>query len=354
MVLNQIEESAYRAFLLEVKTKIRSAQIKAALTVNADLIQLYWDLGQLIARKQSVHSWGSSVIEQLAKDLKAELPGTSGFSRANLFHIRKFFLFYSSEKVQQVARQMGIAGKPDEGLLQILIQIPWGHHILLLSKDPKEALFYLHQIIQYNWSRSMLTLQIEQDLFERQGKAITNFPTTLPDQQAQLAQQILKDPYHFDFLTIEPEVQELEVEKQLTHHITRFLLELGKGFAFLGRQYQLEIGKKDYYLDLFFYHIRLRCFVVIELKVGEFKPEYAGKMNFYLSAVDDLLKSEADLPSIGIILCKSKDRIEVEYALRDLKKPIGVSEFRLTGSLPEHLQTEIPSVEQFERELEET
>ena len=236
---------------------------------------------------------------------------------------------------------------------QILAQIPWGHHILILTKvkKPEAALFYIRQTIEYNWSRAVLGLHIEQNLYARQGKAITNFENTLPEKQAQMAQQILKDPYNFDFLTLEPEVRELEIEKELTAHIEKFLLELGKGFAFIGRQYNLKIGAKDYYLDLLFYHIHLRCFVVIELKAVEFEPEFTGKLNFYLSATDDLLKTETDNPTIGILLCKSKDGIEVEYALRDINKPIGVSEFTFTEILPEELKPSIPTVEEFENEL---
>ncbi len=233
--------------------------------------------------------------------------------------------------------------------------IPWGHHVVLLdkAKSVEEALFYLQQTIEHNWSRAILTLQIEQDLYKRQGKAITNFKTTLPEKQAMMASQILKDPYNFGFLTLEPRVQELDIEKQLTDHITKFLLELGKGFAFIGRQYPLQVSNKDYRLDLLFYHIRLRCFVVIDLKVVEFKPEFAGKMNFYLSVVDDQLKTEDDQPSIGIILCKNKNKLEVEYALQGMNKPIGVSEFTVTQALPAELKSTLPTVEEFENELKD-
>lgn len=346
-------EPEYLAFFASVKARIHSAQIKAAFAVNAALIELYWELGKLIAEKQLENSWGNHIIDQLAKDLKTEFPGIAGFSRANLFYIRKFYLFYTSEKVQQVIGLLPVSMPESASLLRLVTFLPWGHHITLLTKvkEPEAALFYLQQTLEHNWSRAILTLQIEQNLFGRQGKAITNFHTTLPQQQAFAAQQILKDPYNFDFLMLEAEVQEREIEKQLMQHITRFLLELGKGFAFIGRQYHVAIGDKDYYLDLLFYHIRLRCFVVIDLKAGEFKPEYAGKMNFYLSAVDDLLKTQVDQPSIGIILCKSKNRIEVEYALRDINKPMGVSEFKLTDALPADLKSSIPTVAEFEAEL---
>jgi predicted nuclease of restriction endonuclease-like (RecB) superfamily len=234
-----------------------------------------------------------------------------------------------------------------------LFVVPWGHHVVLLDKTKSvdEAFFYLKQTIEYNWSRSILALQIEQDLYNRQGKAITNFHQTLPEKQAEMADQILKDPYNFSFLTLEAKAQELDVERQLTDHITKFLLELGKGFAFMGRQYPLKVGEKDYRLDLLFYHIRLRCFVVIDLKVVEFEPEFAGKMNFYLSAVDEQIKSPEDQPSIGIILCKNKNKLEVEYALRGMSKPIGVSEFTVTQALPTELKSTLPTIEEFENEL---
>jgi len=366
----------YTLFFTLVSQHIKSGQAKAAVAVNSAMILLYWDLGKLIAAKQVENSWGNSVIEQLAKDLKVAFPGVSGFSRTNLFSIRQFYLFYATAKVQQLVGLLAASGGETQKVPQLVgqpinrfahaeddydfqfvrqavAQIPWGHHIVILTKvkEPDSALFYLQQTIENNWSRAVLTLQIEQNLFARQGKAITNFKTTLPEQQALLAQQILKDPYNFSFLTLEPKVQELDLEKQLIDHISKFLLELGKGFAFIGRQYRFEVGKKEYSIDLLFYHIRLRCFVVIDLKTNEFEPEYAGKMNFYLSAIDDLLKTDADQPTIGILLCKRKESVEVEYALRGISKPIGVSEFTFAEALPENLKSSIPTVEEFENEL---
>lgn len=361
----------YADFLAEVKTRIKGSQAKAALSVNASLIALYWNIGAMIAENQALAEGRNDFIAQLAKDIQAEFPGIKGFSKRNLFNIRKFYLFYSGDSVQQAAAlneetQSGQIIQQAVGLFddtensskipELLLQVPWGHHVLILTKvkDVEAACFYLRQTIENNWSRAVLTLHIEQNLFSRQGKAISNFADTLPEKQAQLAQQILKDPYNFDFLTLEPKVQELEIEKRLTEQITKFLLELGKGFAFIGRQYKLEIGAKEYFVDLLFYHIRLRCFVVIELKAVEFEPEFTGKLNFYLSAVDDLLKTENDQPTIGILLCKTKDKIEVEYALRDINKPIGVSEFTFTESLPEKLKKEIPTTKEFEAELNKT
>ena len=283
-------------------------------------------------------NWGNSVVEKLSADLKNQLDNVTGFSRTNLFAMRQFYQFYKSH---------------GEFVPQLVGQIPWGHNRLILNKikDVEQAFFYIQNTIENGWSRNILELQIESKLFERQGKAVTNFKTTLPNRHSELANQTLKDPYVFDFLTLEKGVHELDIERQLITHITKFLLELGKGFAFIGRQYELQIGNKTRYLDLLFYHIKLKCFVVIELKGGEFEPEFAGKMNYYLSAVDDILKTETDNPTIGIILCKSKDKIDVEYALRDFGKPIGVSNFTITENIPSNLKSELPTVKQIEDEL---
>ncbi len=363
-------ETAYKQLLATIKQQVQSAQAKAALAVNSSLIQLYWNLGKMIADNQALFEGRNNYVEQLAKDLRAEFPDMKGFSRSNLFYIRKFYQFYADVSVQQAVGlkeinpletsvQQAVAPEIEASIQQPvgfnfdIFSIPWGHHVVLLdkAKTVDEALFYIRQTIENNWSRAILTLQIEQNLYARQGKAITNFNQTLPEKQAQMATQILKDPYNFSFLTLEPQAQELDVERQLTEHITKFLLELGKGFAFIGRQYPLQVGEKDYRLDLLFYHIRLRCFVVIDLKVVEFEPEFAGKMNFYLSVVDDQLKAANDQASIGIILCKNKNKLEVEYALRGMSKPIGVSEFTLTQALPAELKSTLPTVEEFEKEL---
>lgn len=365
----QSNESSYRELLLSVKQQIHSAQTRAALAVNSALIQLYWPLGQKIAENQALFEGRNNYVAQLSKDLLDEFPDFSGFSTRNLFYIRKFYRFYSENSVQQlvalnqspdeipvqqpVAPGSGETSQDGVSLSTTLQFVPWGHHVLILNKikDVEEALFYLSQTIEHTWPRNLLALQIEQNLYQRQGKAITNFNITLPKEQALLARQMLKDPYNFGFLTLEAEAKELDIEKQLTTHITKFLLELGKGFAFIGRQYPLQVGAKDYRLDLLFYHIRLRCFVVIDLKTGEFEPEFAGKMNFYLSVVDDQLKKAEDQPSIGIILCKTKDSLEVEYALQGMSKPIGVSEFTVTQALPTELKSSLPTIEEFENEL---
>jgi predicted nuclease of restriction endonuclease-like (RecB) superfamily len=356
-------DAAYKIWIGELKQKIRSTQLKAAVAVNEQMIMLYWEIGMQIVEKQQEQSWGSKVVDQMAKDLKNELPDTQGFSRTNLFAMRKFYLFYNgAEIVQQPGGQMQDAeSQPDiivqqpAGLLSennILCKIPWQHHVIIIGKctSTAQALFYIRQTILHNWSRSVLEIQMESKLEERQGKALNNFELTLPKLQSDLAKETLKDPFKFDFLTLEANVQELQLERMLTDNISRFLLELGKGFAFVGRQYPLQIGNKERKLDLLFYHLKMHCYIVIDLKMGEFEPEFAGKMNYYLSAVDKQIKTEADNPSIGIILCKSKDKIEVEYALQDLNKPMGISEFTF-NELPIHIQKNMPTVEELENEF---
>jgi predicted nuclease of restriction endonuclease-like (RecB) superfamily len=343
----------YQELIIEIKNQILSSQQKAAFSVNKELILLYWNIGKMIFENQSLLEGRNNFIDQLSKDIKTEFPSISGFSRSNLFNIRKFYNFYTNNSVQQT---VGIENQ--KSIQQIvgleeLVLIPWGHHVLILEKtnSREEAFFYIKETFKNNWSRATLSLQLKQNLFERQGKAITNFDKTLDFNQAQLANQLLKDPYNFDFLTFESKVHELQIEKSLTENITKFLLELGKGFAYIGRQYPIEINNKSYALDLLFYHITLRCYVVVELKAVEFEPEFTGKLNFYLSAVDDLLKTELDNPTIGILLCNGKNGIEVEYALRDINKPIGVSEYTFTEVLPKQFEKNIPTVNEFEQLL---
>jgi len=353
-------DKIYKDWLIYLKDRISSAQLKAATSVNKEMIKLYWDIGKSIFEKQEENKWGSKIVENLAHDLKKEFPDTSGFSRTNLFAMRKFYLFYK-DCIMEFVHQAG--GQFDESLLvyqaggqlpesSILFNIPWRHQVAIMSKcnTCEDANFYMEQTIQNNWSRSVLEIQLETKLIERIGRASNNFELTLPKVMSDLARETLKDPYKFDFLTLEANVQELELEKKLTENITHFLLEMGKGFAFVGRQYPLTIGKKERKIDLLFYHTRMHCYVVIDLKTGEFEPEYAGKMNYYLSAVDDLLKTDEDNPSIGIVLCKTKDNVDVEYALRDMKKPLGVSEYTF-NELPENIQKNMPSVSEIENEL---
>jgi len=325
----------YIALLDGLKKHIRSAQIKAVLAVNRELILLYWQIGQEILERQQQQGWGSKVIERLAKDLKKEFPDMQGFSSRNLKYMRSFAEAWPDEQIVQ----------------QLVAQIPWGHNVRLLEqvKDPATRLWYVQQTIENGWSRNVLTLQIESGLFERQGGAITNFEQTLPSPQSDLMQQLIKDPYHLEFLPIGKKFQERELENALVAHIRDFLMELGVGFAFVGSQYYLNIGGEDFYLDLLFYHLELRCFIIIDLKMGGFKAEYSGKMNLYVSAVDDLLRKEHDNPTIGIILCKSKNKAIAEYALRNVNTPIAIS----THKLPQQLQESLPTAEQLEEQLEE-
>lgn len=329
--------AGYAKLLEDLKIRIRSAQIRAGLAANRELVLLYWEIGRRILDQQKTHGWGAKVVERLAHDLRREFPDMKGFSRANLLYMRAFAEAYPDVSIVQ----------------QVAGQIPWFHNCILLDKvkDPIEREWYISQTIQHGWSRNVLLHHIESRLYRRQGKAITNFDRTLPAPQSELARQVLKDPYVFDFLSISEKAKERDLEKALLEQIRSFLLELGIGFAFVGSQYHLEVGGEDFYIDLLFYHLRLRCFVVIELKIGEFQPEFAGKMNFYLSAVDDLLRHKDDHPSIGIILCKTKNQVIAEYALRDTRKPIGISGYKLTGTLPKSLKGSLPSIEELEASL---
>ncbi|MGE3954042.1 MAG: YhcG family protein [Parachlamydiales bacterium] len=338
----------YPALFEELKQRIQRAQVKAALAVNRELIQLYWDIGREIVKQQQVQSWGAGVIDRLSRDLQATFPGIKGFSRSNIFRMRAFYL--SCEIVAQTARQLDEHGPP-----AAFVSIPWWHNVLLVEKVtlPEERLWYACQVLENGWSRSLLAIHIASKLYHRQGSAISNFAITLPPPQSDFAQEALKDPYSFDFLTLTDTFLERELEQGLIDHIQKFLQELGAGFSFVGRQYPIVVDGEDYYLDLLFYHLKLRCYCVVDLKSSGFKPEYAGKMNFYLSAVDDLLKHPDDQPSIGMILCKEKKKLTVEYALRYCHAPIGVSsyEIKLLETVPDNLKGSLPSMEELEQEF---
>jgi len=339
----------YSRFLEDIKARIQAAQVKASLSANRELIALYWDIGRSIVERQRKEGWGKAIVDRLAGDLSRAFPGIEGFSPRNVWRMRAFFLAYAqAANLTQPVSDLDLAILP-----QAVAEIPWGHNIVLFQKikDPAGCLWYAQKTVEHGWSRAVLVHQIESRLHKRQGKALTNFKKTLPKPQSDLAQEVVKDPYTFDFLTLADDALERELEQGLIDHIQKFLLELGVGFAFVGRQVHLEVGDEDFYIDLLFYHLRLRCFVVIELKTGAFKPEYAGKMNFYLSAVDDRLRHKEDKPSVGIILCKSKNKLIAEYALRDAHKPIGVSAYKLTRSLPDKLKTKLPTVKEIEKEL---
>jgi len=362
-----IKHSEYRNWLCDLKQQINTGQIKAALSVNSQMIMLYWDLGRQIVEKQEKAKWGSGFIEQLSKDLREEFPEMTGFSYDNLRFVRRFYLFYAPKSEQlvpilktqfvtQVVRQrQTTVNLPDiksEQLVPKLTLIPWGHHVLLLKKvkDVNQALFYINKTIENNWSRAVLEYQIEIDLYGRQGKAVTNFNLTLPKPQSDLANEIMKDPYNFAFIRLSEKVKETDLEKALVQHISQFLPELGIGFAYMGRQFSFKVGRKEYHTDLLFYHTRLKCYVIIELKTKEFEPEFVGKLNFYITTVNELVKDDRDKPTIGMLLCKNKDNYEVEFSLKDVNNPIGVSTFHYT-ELADDMKAALPSAEELQNEL---
>jgi len=356
------EIAQYKSLLSDIKQRIQAAQTRAILAVNGEMILLYWGIGRLLNERQQQEGWGAGVIPKLAKDIQNELPEVKGFSERNLKRMVSFYREYSgiSEFVPQPVAQMDPSPKMPQAVAQtnghlstLLLALPWGHQIMLIEKvkDLEARQWYMQASLQNGWSRHVLALQIEGQAHFRQGKAATNFSERLPSPQSELAHQTLKDPYLFDFLTLEEPFHERELETGLIQHLEKFLLELGQGFAFVGRQYQLQVGDNDFYLDLLFYHLKLRAFVVIELKRGEFKPEYAGKMNFYCNVVDDKLKHQQDAPTIGLILCQQHDKVLAEYALRGIEKPIGISNFELTRALPVSLQSSLPTIEEIEAEF---
>ena len=332
------KHTEYINWVNELKTLIQRTQIKASISVNRELMSLYWTIGKSISEKVNTANWGSSVVEELSKDLKEEFPNQKGFSRSNLFSMKKWFEFYSQSDIDT------------EKIQQLVGQIPWGHNVVIISKSKniEEAIFYSNKTIENNWSRSVLLHQIELNLYERHGKAITNFTETLPTPHSELATETLKDPYKFDFLTLQEKALEKDIEIQLVKHITSFLLELGTGFSFVGQQVPVKIDNQDFYIDLLFYHIKLKCYVVVELKAIEFKAEFAGKMNLYLSAIDDSLKTKAENPTIGLLLCKSKSEIIAEYALRGMTQPIGIAEYEINNAIPKEIKTELPTIEEIE------
>ncbi|WP_409523974.1 PDDEXK nuclease domain-containing protein [Nitrincola sp. MINF-07-Sa-05] len=328
----------YTDWIANLKALIHSAQQRASQAVNRELVLLYWQIGSDILTRQANKGWGAKVIDRLAHDLRIAFPEMKGFSPRNLKYMRAFAEAW-----------------PDVQFVQgVLAQLPWYHQIALLDKlkMADDRLWYAQKAIDDNWSRNVLVMQIETRLREREGMAITNFEQRLPKPQSDLARESIKDPYRFDFLGLTHEAQEREVESALVQHVTRFLLELGAGFAFVGRQVPLNVGGDEFFIDLLFYHLKLRCYVVIELKADRFKPEHLGQLGFYLTAVDRQVKNEQDNPTLGLLLCKSKNKVVAEYALGDKTQPMGIAEYKLLESLPEPLQTNLPSIEQLEKELE--
>jgi predicted nuclease of restriction endonuclease-like (RecB) superfamily len=329
----------YKQWLTELKQRVLQSQLKAAVKVNSELLELYWQLGEDIVERQKTATWGDKLLAQLSKDLMATFPDMKGFSKRNLEQIRRWFCYWNDESA--IAKQA----------VAQLVQIPWGHNIQIITKcqSMEEAAYYVQSTLEQGWSRNVLVHQIESGLWQREGAALHNFERTLPATQSDLAMQTLKDPYIFDFLNLSKQHSERELEQGLIDHITQFLLELGAGFAYMGRQYPIKVGERDFYIDLLFYHARLHCYVVIELKLGDFEPEHAGKLNFYIKAIDEQLCKQGDAPTIGILLCKTKDKVVAKYALSDINKPMGISEYKLTQSLPEALQSSLPSVVELEQ-----
>lgn len=339
---NQILGEGYQSLLKEVKEKLKTSQIRAALAVNQELIKLYWEVGAAVHRRQQSEGWGAKTIERLAKDIKSSFPDIKGFSLTNIKYMVQFAREYPDFLNSQ----------------QLVGQIPWGHNVILLQKlkDHDERIWYAKKTVENGWSRNVLLHWIDGGLHKRQGQAVTNFESTLPATHSDLARETIKDPYCFDFLTLRDRFDEKELEDGLLDHIQNFLLELGAGFAFVGRQFPLKVGGQEFFPDLLFYHLKLRSYIVVELKATEFKPDYAGKLNFYLTAVDELLSHPNDQPAVGLLLCKTKNKVVAEYALRDINKPIGISEYetKILESLPEELKRSLPSIEALERELQKS
>ena len=327
----------YLSIIENIKHEINAAQYRAAVHVNADMLLLYYDIGCVINEHKT---WGSKFIDNLAADIRLAFPKSKGYSVRNLKYMAKFAETYAEREFVQ----------------QVVAQIPWGHNIVILDKvnNLEERKWYIKKSAQNGWSRNVLVHQIESNLYQRQvlAEKVSNFENRLPSPQSELAVQTMKDPYVFDFIAFNEDMLERDIEQALVRDVTRLLLELGTGFAFLGNQYHLNVGGNDFYIDLLFYNINLRCYVVIELKTGDFKPEYAGKLNFYLSAVDGILKKEQDNPSIGLLLCKSKNNVVAEYSLKDMSKPIGVSEYKITSSLPDNLEQQLPSIEDIQKRIQ--
>ena len=368
--MNPIEKE-YKYWFIDLKKRILQSQIKAAVKVNSVLLLLYWDLGHDIVMRQMETAWGSRFFERLSKDLMIEFPDMKGFSVVNLTYCKRFYLFYTQDNSilyqidegthhqfddrEQISDNKNLlfhqVGEKFES--HPIFQIPWRHQVEIFTKckSVHEALFYVVKTIDNGWSRSVLMNFLEADLYSAQGKSLNNFSRLLPEEQSELAREIIKDPYNFDFLSLSENYREKELENELTANITKFLLELGQGFAYIGRQIPVRIGKKERFIDLLFYHTDLHCYIVLELKAGEFEAEYAGKLGLYISAINHLRRTEKDNPTIGLLICKTKDNVEVQYSLEILNQPIGVSEYKLSKLLPDNFKSALPSIEDIEKRL---
>ena len=348
-LLVHTNDKEYKKFLIELKEKVKNSQLKAAVKVNYELLNLYWELGKKITEKQKEYSWGDSFISNLSNDLKKEFPYMKGFSVQNLKNIRYWYLFYAEYLIglQPVSQLKKIENK--------IKSIPWGHNqrIMYKCKSVREAIFYVEKTIENGWSRTILEHQIDSKLYERLGSAISNFDSRLPKVQSELAKQTIKDPYNFDFLTLRDKYDERELEDALVKQITSFLLELGTGFSYIGRQVHLKVGDSDFYIDLLFYHVKLHCYVVVELKTEKFKPDFAGQLNFYVTAVNRDLKSQEDNQTIGILICKDKDNVVAEYSLANISQPIGISKYEISKLLEKEYKSSLPSIEEIEQSIKD-
>lgn len=348
-LLVHTNDKEYKKFLVELKEKVKNSQLKAAVKVNYELLNLYWELGKKITEKQKEYSWGDSFISNLSNDLKKEFPDMKGFSVQNLKNIRYWYLFYAEYLIglQPVSQLKKIENK--------IKSIPWGHNqrIMYKCKSVREAIFYIEKTIENGWSRTILEHQIDSKLYERLGSAISNFDSRLPKVQSELAKQTIKDPYNFDFLTLRDKYDERELEDALVKQITSFLLELGTGFSYIGRQVHLKVGDSDFYIDLLFYHVKLHCYVIVELKTEKFKPDFAGQLNFYVTAVNRDLKSQEDNQTIGILICKDKDNVVAEYSLANISQPIGISKYEISKLLEKEYKSSLPSIEEIEQSIKD-
>lgn len=338
--------SEFKSWVSQLKKDIRSAQVKAAIKVNTELLRLYWRMGSDICEKQKSATWGDGWLKELSRELMAEFPDMKGFSHRNLKYIRQWYGFYNQ---QLIFGQQPVAQISED----VFFSVPWGHHLYILSqcKDVDRAVFYLNKTVENGWSRAVLLNFLDTNLYERQGKAVNNFNKLLADPQSELAVQTLKDPYNFDFLTLDGEYRERELEQGLTQNVTRFLLELGTGFAFVGSQISLQVGDDTVYPDLLFYHLELRCYVVVELKVTKFKAEHLGQLGMYVSAVNHIKKKPTDNPTIGLLICKTKNNVMAQYALEATNQPIGISEYQLSKLMSEDIQSQLPTIEDIEATL---
>lgn len=356
-------DSNYKKLLLELKEKVRSSQLKAAIKVNYELLDLYWILGEDIVKNQEQHSWGDAFIKSLAKDLQKEFPDMKGFSETNIKYIRRWYLFYMKglqgvaeiENNDSNSKGLQPVAQFDERVINHVKQIPWGHNQRIINKCKTidEAIYYVDKTIENGWSRNVLVHQIESGLYGREGKSITNFEKRLPALQSDLAKQTLKDPYNFDFLTIREGYDERELQKELVDKISDFLLELGEGFAYIGKEYHLNINGDDFYIDLLFYNLKLHSYIVIELKAEKFKPEHVGQLNFYVTAVNRELKTDRDNATIGLLICKDKNDVVCEYSLEQISQPMGISNYEITKLLEAEYKSSLPSIEEIEKQVKE-